>query len=62
MSSVERPSGATGSTAAPGPAASAAPPVGVETVGEALREALLDWLFRRRWDGVRRPDDEEREV
>ena len=62
MSSVERPSGANGSTAAPGPAASAAPPVEVETVEKAPREVLPDWLVRRRGDGARRLEDEERDV
>lgn len=62
MSSVERASGAIGSTAAPGPAASAVPPVEAETGGEAPREVLLDGLVRRRGDEARRPDDEEREV
>ena len=62
MSTVERPSGAIGSMAAAGPAASAAPPVEVEAVGEVPREVLLDWLVRRRGDEARRLDDEERDV
>ena len=60
MSPVERPPGATGSTAGPGPAASAAPAVEAATPVEAAREVLPDRLVRRRSDEVRRLEDEER--
>lgn len=62
MSSVDRPpSGVIGSTAGPGPDASASPAV-VALPAEAPREALLDRPVRRRVDGVRRLDDEARDV